>query len=80
MFHVGQFQKGETAMLVLSRKVGERIQIDGNIVLEVLDIRNGRIKVGILAPAEKKIRRFETVTETETQPILKLPMPLLNVS
>lgn len=48
-------------MLVLSRKVGERIVIADNIWLEVLEIRWGRIKVGITAPPEVTVNRAENV-------------------
>lgn len=46
-------------MLVLSRKVGERIVIDGQIVLTVLDVRGGRMKLGIQAPGDVPIHRQE---------------------
>lgn len=48
-------------MLVLSRKIGERICIDGDISVEVLRCKNGRVKIGIVAPANKKIVRMERV-------------------
>lgn len=48
-------------MLVLSRKIGERICIDGDISVEVLRCKNGRVKIGIIAPASKKIVRMEMV-------------------
>jgi carbon storage regulator len=44
-------------MLHLSRKVGERIYIDGEIVIEVVDIGEGRVRIGIDAPKEVAIRR-----------------------
>lgn len=46
-------------MLVLSRRIGERIVIDKDIVLEVLDIRGNRISVGIQAPPGSTILRQE---------------------
>jgi carbon storage regulator len=46
-------------MLVLSRKVGERILIGDNVVVEVLQVRGGHIRLGISAPAEVRIRREE---------------------
>lgn len=46
-------------MLVLSRKLGEKIVIDGNIVLTVVDIDRGKIRIGIEAPREVPIYREE---------------------
>lgn len=46
-------------MLVLSRKVGEKLVIDGNITVEVVRIRGNRITLGFRAPADVKILRGE---------------------
>ena len=52
-------------MLVLSRKVGEQIIIDGNIVVEVMEIRGGQVRLGILAPREIPIHREEVQDEID---------------
>jgi carbon storage regulator len=46
-------------MLVLSRKTGESIVIDGRIVVKVLDIGRGRVQLGIDAPREIPVERSE---------------------
>jgi len=46
-------------MLVLSRKVGERIRIAGNIVVVVTAIQGDRIKIGIEAPKSVRVLRGE---------------------
>lgn len=46
-------------MLVLSREVGEKIVIDGNITITVLSVRGNRVRLGIEAPAVIGIRRSE---------------------
>jgi carbon storage regulator len=47
-------------MLVLSRKVGERIVLpDSGVVLTVLGIRGGQIRLGISAPPEVAVFREE---------------------
>ena len=40
-------------MLVLSRKLGEKIFIGDNICITVVDIDRGKIRLGIEAPAER---------------------------
>jgi carbon storage regulator len=46
-------------MLVLSRKIGERIVIGDNVVVQVLAVRRGQIRLGITAPTTVPIRREE---------------------
>ncbi|HUP79051.1 MAG TPA: carbon storage regulator [Pirellula sp.] len=46
-------------MLVLSRKVGDKLVIDGNITVEVVKIQGNRISLGIVAPTDVKILRGE---------------------
>ena len=46
-------------MLVLSRKINERIIIDGNIEVEVLGVRGGVVQLGIKAPREVSVVRNE---------------------
>jgi carbon storage regulator len=46
-------------MLVLSRKVGERIVIDGGIEVVVLAVEGNRVRLGIEAPRDCPIVRGE---------------------
>ncbi len=46
-------------MLVLSRKVGERVVIGENVIVQVLAVRRGQIRLGITAPTTVSIRREE---------------------
>lgn len=46
-------------MLVLSRKAGEKLVIDGNITIRVVRIQGNRITLGIEAPSDVKILRGE---------------------
>lgn len=54
-------------MLVLSRKIGQRILIGEGIELEVLEVRGNRIKLGINAPADISIHRAETFASLRQQ-------------
>jgi carbon storage regulator CsrA len=51
--------QGRIKMLVLSRKVGDKLVIDGNITVEVVKIQGNRISLGIVAPSNVKILRGE---------------------
>lgn len=46
-------------MLVLSRKVGEKLVIGDNITVEVVRIKGNRITLGLVAPSEVRILRGE---------------------
>lgn len=46
-------------MLVLSRKLNERIVIDGGIVLTVVKIDRNQIRLGIEAPSNVRVLREE---------------------
>jgi carbon storage regulator len=52
-------------MLVLTRKSGESVVIDGNIKLTVVQIAPGRVKIGIEAPASVTIDRAEVAARKE---------------
>ncbi len=46
-------------MLILSRKKSESIIIDGHIEIQVIDIGDGRVRIGIDAPRSMEIHRKE---------------------
>ena len=46
-------------MLVLSRRVGEKIQIGNNIEVIVVDISRNRIQLGVNCPLEIPVHREE---------------------
>ena len=48
-------------MLVLSRKLGEKIYIGENVCITVVDIDRGKIRLGIEAPRDTKIYRQEVL-------------------
>ncbi len=51
-------------MLVLSRKVGEKLVIDGNITVEVIRVHGNRVSLGISAPADVRVLRGELKPHT----------------
>jgi len=52
-------------MLVLSRKVGERLVIGGNITVVVSRVAGNRVTIGIEAPDDVRIVRGELKPENE---------------
>jgi carbon storage regulator len=56
-------------MLVLSRKLGEKIYIGENICITVVDIDRGKIRLGIEAPRDIPIYRQELLPLNQQQQI-----------
>jgi len=54
-----------TRVLVLSRKVGESIQIGDNIAVMVLEVRGGRVRLGFNGPPAVTIHRQEVFSKIE---------------
>lgn len=52
-------------MLVLTRKEGEGIRIDGGILISILEIKKESIVIGIDAPRELKVLRSEVRDDRE---------------
>jgi carbon storage regulator len=52
-------------MLVLSRRIGERIVIDDNITVTVVEIRGGQIRLGVEAAPEIPVWREEVRAKRE---------------
>ena len=48
-------------MLVLSRKVGERILIGDDIVVTIVRISQGTVRIGVEAPRQTSVVREEVV-------------------
>ena len=48
-------------MLVLSRRVGEKILIGDDIVVTILDSRGDGVRIGIDAPRSTRVNRAEVV-------------------
>ena len=46
-------------MLVLTRKVGEEIVIDGDIRVVISAIKGDRVRVGVIAPSDVRVDREE---------------------
>jgi carbon storage regulator CsrA len=73
-------------MLVLSRKVGERIHVGDNIVLEIRRITGNRVTLALDAPREVRILRGELERAAkefkppaaEVRPEALAPLPLVN--
>ncbi len=60
-------------MLVLSRKTGESIQIAGGIRVTVAEVRGGRVRLSIEAPADVRVLRKEIADIAIKKPESEMP-------
>ena len=56
-------------MLILSRREDEKILIDENIKISILEIKGNTVKIGIEAPEEVEILREEVYKSVEEENI-----------
>lgn len=54
-------------MLILSRKIGERIVVAGDIVITVVQTRGNTVKIGVAAPAEIGVHREEVFRRIDAE-------------
>ena len=57
--------QGRSEMLVLSRKVGQRIRIGKDVTITVVRITGGGVRLGIDAPTELPVIREELLAELD---------------
>jgi len=55
-------------MLVLSRKLNEKIVIDGGIVITVVKIDRNQVRIGIEAPGNVPVYREEILPKAHATP------------
>ena len=46
-------------MLILTRRIGEKLIIEGNVSVSVLSVKGNQIRLGIDAPPEVEVHREE---------------------
>jgi len=54
-------------MLVLTRKPGESIVIDNDIVVTVVEVRGGQVRIGIQAPRHVQVHREEVFEQVRQE-------------
>lgn len=54
-------------MLVLSRKVNESVTIGDDVKITILSIESDRVKLGIEAPRDMRVYRYETVKKVQVE-------------
>ena len=68
-------------MLILNRKVGESIILGDNVEVKILEIQDGRVKIGVEAPKDISILRKEVYDEVieENRKSLEADIDILKI-
>jgi carbon storage regulator len=64
------FHRKECVMLVLSRKAGEAIVINDDVIVTIVEIRGDKVRLGVEAPKETPVHRrevFDAIRRSEAQ-------------
>lgn len=67
-------------MLVLSRKLEEKILIGKNIVISILEIDGSNVKIGIEAPKDISILRMEVFEKVQNENIASASKEIDDIS
>lgn len=51
-------------MLVISQKEGEKLVLSNGITINILEVKSGKVRLGIEAPKEVEIRRISQKENT----------------
>ena len=52
-------------MLVLTRRIGEKLVIGNEVIIEVVSVSGEGVRLGITAPRETSVHRFEIFSEIQ---------------
>ena len=62
-----QYKEWNPPMLVLTRKVGESIQINDDVKITVIEVKGKNIRIGIDAPKTTKVYREEVFLKIQEE-------------
>jgi carbon storage regulator len=64
---VSLYRKRRSTMLILTRRLGESINIGDDVKVTILDVRDSQVRIGIAAPREIAVHREEIYYRTKAQ-------------
>lgn len=78
--HRSPQKEGEKIVLILSRKIDQKIRIGDDIILTIIDVKGDQVKIGVEAPANVKVYRQEVFSaiQSENTAANDIPVELLN--
>jgi carbon storage regulator len=67
-------------MLILSRKIGESLVIDGRVIVKIIRTDGDTVKVGIEAPTDIPVHRqevYDEIQKANREAATRIPLPHL---
>ena len=55
-------------MLILTRRVGEAVQVGDNVIVRVLGVKGGQVRIGFEVPKEVAVMRTELLGKPAKYP------------
>ncbi len=62
-------------MLVLTRKVGQKIHVGDDVILTIVRIQNDKVRIGIEAPRDVSVHREEVIRREPQAAPAVVPRP-----
>ncbi|SPT68839.1 carbon storage regulator [Anaerobiospirillum thomasii] len=66
-------------MLVISQKKGQKLRIGGDITVTIIDAKQGKVKLGIEAPASISVERITELLSEHEEKEFKNSIPRILV-
>ena len=54
-------------MLILSRKIDQKIRIGDDLILTIIDVKGDQVKIGVEAPSDVKVYRQEVFSAIQSE-------------
>ena len=54
-------------MLILSRKIDQKIRIGDDIILTIIEVKGDQVKIGVEAPSDVKVYRQEVFSAIQSE-------------
>ena len=62
-------------MLIVTRRTGDSLMIDDDVVVTVLGVKGDQVRVGVNAPLSKAVHREELFRKIKAQPTVRFRPP-----
>ena len=62
-------------MLILSRKTGDSLMVEDDVIITVLDIKGNQVSLGVTAPPTTAVHREEIYRKINARPAVRFRPP-----
>ncbi len=62
-------------MLILTRRIGETLNIGNEVQVTVLGIKGNQVRIGVVAPREVPVHRKEVYERIKAEKVVSAPHP-----